>query len=138
MGFKSISEETTKVEAANVTFELQSKSNEVISQLDPFLLADFSLAIEQAYRLEITDNVTGKNTTYRLRDALINLDALVSTNILPLKLEVEIDGKTDTLVFNISETDADRSYVSRENPKYYIYCDNSDKIGYKFWFLKNK
>lgn len=138
MGFKSISEETTKVEASSVTFELESNSDEVISQLDPFLLADFSLAIEQAYRLEITDNVTGKQTTYRLRDALINLDDFVSTNILPLKLEVEIDGKTDTLDFNISETDADRSYVSRENPKYYIYCDNSDKIGYKFWFLKNK
>ncbi|MCP1312137.1 hypothetical protein [Paenibacillus tyrfis] len=138
MGFKSVTEQTTKINATNVRLELQSKSNKVISQLDPFLLEDFSLAIEQAYHLEIMNNLDGKAATYRLRDALINIDALVSNALLPLKLEVEINGNIDTLDFNISRIDPNTSYGSLENPKYYIYCDNSNEIGFRFWFLKNK
>ncbi|MEC0238204.1 hypothetical protein P4H71_28220 [Paenibacillus kribbensis] len=137
MGFKSVSEETTRVNATNVRVELQSKSNKVISQLDPFLLEDFSLAIKQEYRLQISNNLDGKATTYRLRDALINIDAFVSNMLLPLKLEVEINGNIDTLDFNISQTEPNTS-SGMENPKYYIYCDNSNEIGFRFWFLKNE
>jgi hypothetical protein len=136
MGFKSITEETTQVNATNVRLELQSKSNIVISPLDPFLLEDFSLAIEQAYRLEIMNNLDGRAATYRLRDALINIDALVSNMLLPLKLEVEINGNIDTLDFNISGIEPDAGNF--ENPKYYIYCDNSNEIGFRFWFKKIK
>lgn len=136
MGFKSVSEEKTLVKATEVIVELQSKSDKVISQLDPFLLEDFSLAIKQAYSLQVSNNNDGKAITYRLRDALINIDAFVSNMLLPLKLEVDVNGKIDTLDFNISRIEPNTNDI--ENPKYYIYCDNSNKIGFKFWFLKNK
>jgi hypothetical protein len=137
MGFKSVKEEATRVDATHVRVELQSKSNKVISQLDPFLLEDFNLAIKQEYRLEIMSNRDGRSATYRLIDALIDIDALVSTMVLPLKLEVELDGNTNTLDFNISMTEPNTS-SGMENPKYYIYCDNSSEIGFRFWFKKNK
>jgi len=138
MSFKSITEETTIVNATSLRIELESKSSKVVSQLDPFLLEDFSLAIEQGYRLEIMNNRDGKSVSYRLRDALINIDALVSNMLLPLKLEVELNDNIDTLDFNISRVEADNSYGSFENPKYYIYCDNSTEIGFRFWFKKIK
>lgn len=135
MGFKSVAEETTRVEAAHVRAELQSKTSKVVSQLDPFLFVDFSQAIQQVYRLEIMNNLNGEVATYILRDAQINIDAFVSDMMLPLKLEVEIDGNIDILDFNISMTEPNTS-SGMENPKYYIYCDNSDKIGFTFWFKK--
>ncbi|MFM9280913.1 hypothetical protein [Paenibacillus jiagnxiensis] len=137
MGFKSVAEETTRVDATHVRVELQSKSSEVISQLDPFLLEDFSLAIKQEYRLEIMSNRDGRFGTYRLIDALIDIDALISNMVLPLKLEVETDGNTKTLNFNISQIEPNTG-SGMENPKYYIYCDNSNEIGFRFWFKKNK
>ncbi|AOZ94908.1 hypothetical protein [Paenibacillus crassostreae] len=137
MGFKSVSEEITIVNAANTKAELQSKSNKVISQLDLFLLEDFSLAIKQEYRLEIMSNRDGRAATYRLTDALIDIDALVSNMVLPLKLDVEKDGNTKILDFNISKAEPNTS-SRMENPKYYIYCDNSNEIGFTFWFKKNK
>ncbi|MGY3386786.1 hypothetical protein ACVWZB_004740 [Paenibacillus polymyxa] len=135
MGFKSVTEETTRVDAAFVRQELQSKSKNIISQLDPFLLEDFSLAIKEAYHLEILNTLDGKYTTYRLRDALINIDAFDGNMLLPLKLEVEINGNIDTLDFNISRIEPNTSNF--ENPKYYIYCDNSNEVGFRFWFKKN-
>lgn len=137
MGFKSILEKDTKINANNTRMELESQSNKVISQLDPFLLEDFSLAIEQKYHLEIMSNHDGKNDRYRLIDALIDIDALVNNMVLPLKLEVEMNGNTKILDFNISQTDYSKS-AGMENPKYYIYCDNSNKIGFRFWFIQKK
>lgn len=137
MSFKSVKEEQTRVEASNVRVELlQSKSDQVISHLDPFLLQDFYLAIEGKYRLEIQNNLDGETVTYSLKDALINIDAFISNMLLPLKLEVEQNGNMDTLHFNISATEANTSHGSLENPKYYIYCDNSENISFRFWFKK--
>ncbi|TVX85568.1 hypothetical protein [Paenibacillus agilis] len=137
MSFISVTEETTKISAANVKRELQTNRSTVVSQIDPFLLHDFSLAIEGNYRLQIMNNLDGKTETYRLRDALINIDTLVQNMLLPLKLEVELNGNIVTLDFNISRIDPDTSPGSHENPKYYIYCDNSNQIGFRFWFIKN-
>ena len=137
MGFKSILEEDTIINATNIRIELQSKNNQVISQLDPFLLEDLSLAIQQKYHLQIMSNHDGKNDTYRLIDALIDIDALVNNMVLPLKLEVEMNGNTKILDFNISQTDYNKN-SAMENPKYYIYCDNSDEIGFRFWFIQKK
>jgi hypothetical protein len=137
MNFKSVKEEQTRIEASNVRGKLlQSKSDQVISQLDPFLLQDFYLATEGEYRLEIQDNLDGETVTYSLNDALINIDALVSNMLLPLKLEVELNGNRDTLHFNISMTEANTSHGSLESPKYYIYCDDSENISFRFWFKK--
>lgn len=138
MGFISITEESTKVYATNVRLELQSKSIDSISHIDPFLLQDLSIAIEQGYRLQIVSNRDGRGATYKLKDALINTDALDSVMMLPLKLEVEINDNIQTHDFNISRIDPDTSYGSFENPKYYIYCDNSNEIGFRFWFFKNE
>jgi hypothetical protein len=134
MVFKSVTEETTQVNVTELKVELESKSKKVISSLDPFFLEDLSLAIAQSYRLQIMNNLDGNIETYRLRDALIDIDDFFSNMLLPLKLEVEINENIETLDFNISMIDA----KSFENPKYYIYCDNSNKIGFRFWFLKNK
>lgn len=136
MNFKSVTEESTLVNATNVRLELQSKTDSVITQLDPFFLEDFSLSIEHGYRLQIMNNLDGKAVTYKLKDALIDIDALISNMLLPLKLKVEINDTNDTLDFNISRIDADTSYGSLENPKYYIYCDNTNEIGFRFWFFK--
>jgi hypothetical protein len=56
--------------------------------------------------------------------------------LLPLKLEVEKNGTIDKLDFNVSRIEPDTENF--ENPKYYIYCDNSNKIGFRFWFKKIK
>ncbi|SDM16056.1 hypothetical protein SAMN05428961_110113 [Paenibacillus sp. OK060] len=139
MGFRSVKEQQTRIDATNVSMELQTKSNRVISQLDPFLLEDFTLAIQQEYRLEVMGNRDGRSATYRLLDALIDIDAFVNSSnmVLPLKLEVELDGNTSTLDFNVSMTEPNTT-SGMENPKYYIYCDNSSEIGFRFWFKKNK
>ncbi|MBD7970359.1 hypothetical protein [Paenibacillus gallinarum] len=138
MGFKSVTEETTRVNADNVREDLQSRNNKYISQLDPFLLEDYCLAIDHTFRLEIMNNLDGKTVTYILKDALIDIDAFVENMLLPLKLKVEINGSDATLDYNISRVEAVQNSVSFENPKYYIYCDNSNEIGFRFWFLKNK
>lgn len=138
MGFTSVTEETTQANAINLKMELISKTMVQVSQIDIFLLTDLSSAIQQVYHLEILDNSNGLTETYRLKDALINIDTFASNMLLPLKLEVEINDNIETLDFNISRIDADTSSGSFDNPKYYIYCDNSNVKRFRFRFLKNK
>ena len=110
--------------------------NKIYSNLDIYLIGDLYDAFSKdLYYLEILDNCTGNTITYNVVNAYIDMNTLFS-NFVTFKLELQnVEKKqTEIRIFEIFEVEPNRDTISIENPKYYIYCSNENKIHFRFWF----
>lgn len=58
------------------------------------------------------------------------------SDFVTFKLELQnvANNQTEIRLFDIFKVEPDKGITSIENPKYYIYCSNENKIHFRFWF----